>query len=594
MITCPKCQAENRAGARFCKSCASALPLVTVPLDSAAETLNELLPPTRPRPGQATLSPVMPRSLAETRPLETTDLVSARPPDAIFGDAFLHKSLIFSGENENRYLVTQLNIPEESQIRVCPNDDCGAFFSPVDQDMETFCTNCGARLGVMDQELVLIETPLPIPENLQKIVEMALSHSHIRTPLLAFEEQLEGGMRYCLVMPHISTFERHPDGQLALLWGEDLARALDYLHTNRVSYNGQINNNCLAIDGDRIVWANFNPCSVYPEGTVVDGSPDVRSLALVIFHWLTGRPDFERDPNLLPALNKTFEHALVGAGYGSALEFADALSQAQGVSASPQAVDYQLGRRTHVGMLRSLNEDSLMTVEMNRIHQSISTPLGVYVVADGMGGHAAGEIASGTIINSIATQALSNLMPSQIMQSADQDRLAWLSAAVEGANNDVFALRKSAGTDMGSTLVAAVMDGTQAHIAHVGDSRAYRVNAGGIIRLTTDHSLVERLIATNQITPEEARYHPQRNVIYRTIGDKAKIDVEVATHSMAVGDYLLLCSDGLSGMVEDQTIYQIVVNAASPQSACDQLIDAANSAGGEDNVTAIIVHIVQS
>jgi protein phosphatase len=320
----------------------------------------------------------------------------------------------------------------------------------------------------------------------------------------------------------------------------------------------------------------------------------VRALAGLVFRWLTGRSGFERDPNLTPALNKVFERALAGSGFESAGEFADALDQASGERAAPQAVDYQLGRRTHVGMLRSLNEDSLMTIEMNRIHQSISAPIGVYVVADGMGGHAAGEIASGTIINTIAAKALNGPLPSQIAQNTDQDRLTWLREAVEGANKAVFDLRKSAGTDMGSTLVTAVMEGAQAHLAHVGDSRAYRINTQGITRLTTDHSLVERLIATNQITRDEARYHPQRNVIYRTIGDKAKIDVEVATHTLNLGDYLLLCSDGLSGMVEDQTIYQIVLNAPSPQAACDQLIDAANAAGGEDNITVIIVLLVQS
>jgi protein phosphatase len=211
-----------------------------------------------------------------------------------------------------------------------------------------------------------------------------------------------------------------------------------------------------------------------------------------------------------------------------------------------------------------------------------------------MGGHAAGEIASGTIINTIASQSLNSLLPSQITQNTEQDRLTWLRTAVEHANKAVFDLRKSAGTDMGSTLVAAIMEGNKAHIAHVGDSRAYLINAAGITRLTTDHSLVERLIATNQITPEEARHHPQRNVIYRTIGDKSKIDVEVATHKLSVDDYLLLCSDGLCGMVEDPIIYQTVTNAGSPQVACDQLINAANTAGGEDNITVIIIQIVHS
>jgi protein phosphatase len=132
-----------------------------------------------------------------------------------------------------------------------------------------------------------------------------------------------------------------------------------------------------------------------------------------------------------------------------------------------------------------------------------------------------------------------------------------------------------------------------AYIAHVGDSRAYRISAQGIQRLTLDHSLVERLIATHQITREEARFHPQRNVIYRTIGDKSKIEVEVSANLLDPGDYLLLCSDGLSGMLDDQTILKRVLEASDPQAACDALVAAANAAGGDDNISVVLVQVVQ-
>jgi protein phosphatase len=210
-----------------------------------------------------------------------------------------------------------------------------------------------------------------------------------------------------------------------------------------------------------------------------------------------------------------------------------------------------------------------------------------------MGGHAAGEIASGTIINSIAMLALKELFPAQLTGPV-VDRQEWLRHAVETANLDVLGLRKSAGTDMGSTLVSAVVERNKAYIAHVGDSRAYLINANEIRQLTTDHSLVERLIATNQITRQEARYHPQRNVIYRTMGDKSKLDVDVSEHLLSEGDCLLLCSDGLSGMIDDQVMQKIVHQASSPQEACDRLVEAANAAGGDDNISVIIVQIVKS
>jgi protein phosphatase len=243
-------------------------------------------------------------------------------------------------------------------------------------------------------------------------------------------------------------------------------------------------------------------------------------------------------------------------------------------------------------MVRTLNEDSLAVVELNRIQQSISRPIGVYVIADGMGGHAAGEVASGLIVDTIAKKALEELMPLQV-QASKPDLSEWLRIAVEAANTEVFNLRKTAGTDMGSTMVAAAIIGNQAFITHIGDSRIYQINAIGIRRLTVDHSLVERLIATHQISREEARYHPQRNVIYRTVGDKSKIEIEVTSLTLSIGDSLLLCSDGLSGMVEDERICKLVLDASSPQAACEALIEAANAAGGQDNISVVIVKIVE-
>ena len=316
------------------------------------------------------------------------------------------------------------------------------------------------------------------------------------------------------------------------------------------------------------------------------------SLARLIYHWITGRTEYEPTPSLIPAESQVFEMALNGPGFSNASEFALALEGAREVVVKPSHVDYRLGRRTHVGMVRSLNEDSMLTLELNRTQQSLSQPVGFFAVADGMGGHTAGEIASGRIVTSLSHKALSELFPLSLGQEPG-GRLEWLRHAVQDANSDVYNLRQTADTDMGSTLVAAVLEGNKVHIAHVGDSRAYIVNRNEIQRITTDHSLVERLVTSNQITREEARFHPQRNVIYRTIGDKGEVDVEVSSHLLDEGEYLLLCSDGLTGMVEDRVIHQIILDAQVPQAACDKLIDAANAAGGDDNITAIIIQVVQ-
>lgn len=596
MLPCPKCQALNRPGAKFCKECSTQLPETaksTIPLDERIIGSNTLTP--QPVGGTETASPPPPseRPRLETQPLPASQQLTQRPAGAIFADQFLLKSLIFNDETQNRYLVTQLALPDDRRIKTCPRSDCGANFSPAVGGSEKFCTSCGDALVPLDQDLVLIETLTPIPDNLARAVSRGLSHAAVRSPLAIFSERLEGVARYGMVVPQVAALEGYPDKNKAISWGGDLARGLDYLHYNGISFGGQVNDGHLALTGDRAVWADFTNAKIH-EDAVHENQADLRSLALLIFHWLTGKVEFEHDANLLPAQNQVFEVALDGKGFASGEEFALALEGAQTESVGPHAVDIQLGRRTHVGMVRSLNEDSMMTVEMNRNQQSVSQPVGVYVVADGMGGHAAGEIASGTIVNTIAQQALNSLMAAQFSQGSDQDLLDWIRGTVQAANTAVFDLRKSAGTDMGSTLVAAVVQGNNVAVAHVGDSRAYIISAQEIRQITTDHSLVERLIATNQITREEARFHPQRNVIYRTVGDKANLEVDVSKHTLAVDEYLLLCSDGLSGMVEDHTIHRIVSTSASPQIACDELVNAANAAGGDDNVTVILVHLMRA
>ena len=238
-----------------------------------------------------------------------------------------------------------------------------------------------------------------------------------------------------------------------------------------------------------------------------------------------------------------------------------------------------------VGVIRSHNEDCF---EIDPEHQ-------MFVVADGMGGHSHGEIAS-----RIAVEAIRDF----ISKSSDEDATLpfemdakmgrhanVLRAAIRLAHDRVLkAIRQDTTLHgMGTTVVGLLLDGDVAAVAHVGDSRAYRINADSIEQITVDHSLVESLVASNQITREEARHHPQSNVIYRTIGDKRQVTVDLDLVTLAPGDSLLLCSDGLSGMVTDDALQRLVATAASPQAACDALIDAANRAGGEDNITAIVV-----
>ncbi|MFM8320065.1 MAG: Stp1/IreP family PP2C-type Ser/Thr phosphatase [Chloroflexota bacterium] len=516
-----------------------------------------------------------------------------RPPGAIFGDSYLFDSLLFSDEHQHRYGVHQMDVPEDLQVRICPNPDCGAVFPPRAAAQEKFCTDCGKALERGGRDLVLIEANQPIPEAIVRAAAKGLSHGSVRAPLAAFVERLAGLPRHCVVVSRILPFEATPEPLQAVQWAIRLARGLDYLHDNGVTFDGLVDASLIGMVNGRPVWANFTSAQHHPQGYVTERLPDTRSLALLVFSWLTGKARFERDPNLTPALSSVFEGLLERGIPANALEWADALEQAVEEIASPKTVDLQIGRCSNVGKVRSLNEDSLLCLEVDRIQQSHSHPLGFFAVADGMGGHSAGEIASGTIINVLAQLALKELFLNHLTQSGVQDGQLWLQHAIDAANHEVYTLRKSAGSDMGSTLVAAVVAGNRVSVAHVGDSRAYRISSDAVQRLTVDHSLVERLIATNQITREEARYHPQRNVIYRTIGDKANIEVETALYNLSIGDYLLLCSDGLVGPLTDEHIAELVRSASSPQAACEALIQAANANGGDDNISAIVVRVIQ-
>ncbi len=156
----------------------------------------------------------------------------------------------------------------------------------------------------------------------------------------------------------------------------------------------------------------------------------------------------------------------------------------------------------------------------------------------------------------------------------------------------VYAARKQADTDMGSTLVCALLVGNTAYLAHLGDSRVYLLREKSIQQLSIDHSLVQQMVSNGEISHAEARTHPQRNVILRCLGEKPQAEFEIYSQDLLPGDKLLLCSDGLTGMLEDKKIQVVTQEAMSPQLACDFLVDTANMAGGEDNISVIIVEVI--
>lgn len=245
-----------------------------------------------------------------------------------------------------------------------------------------------------------------------------------------------------------------------------------------------------------------------------------------------------------------------------------------------------------IGKQREHNEDALFTYTTNLISDTLILPFGFYVVADGMGGHKFGEKASAMAVQVMANIVLKALsapvfdpptaLTPEMLQNIMQE-------GVQSAHDSI--LEHAPGS--GSTLTAALVAGDTLTIAHIGDSRAYALYPEGrILALTRDHSLVKRLVEMGQITPDEAAIDPRRNVLYRALGQVEPLEAEILSMPAPTSGCLLLCSDGLWGLISDEEIRVIVNAAASPTLACQTLVEAANAAGGPDNISVVLVQFL--
>jgi serine/threonine protein phosphatase PrpC len=247
------------------------------------------------------------------------------------------------------------------------------------------------------------------------------------------------------------------------------------------------------------------------------------------------------------------------------------------------------GARSDLGRVRKNNEDCYQ----------IEPTLNLYVLSDGMGGEAHGEVASALTVETIMTHCQqaenSHATPTFGEPKPDvSERTNRLTSAIHLANRKVFETA-SADPDnrgMGATIVAAWIDGQRLSLAHVGDSRAYLLRAGSLDQLTADHSLVAEKVRIGILTPQEADASELQSVLTRAVGTSESVEVDADEQMLLVGDSLLLCSDGLSRMVSDPEIASTLLTSNSAQNAADRLVDLANENGGVDNVSVIVVRIL--
>ena len=236
---------------------------------------------------------------------------------------------------------------------------------------------------------------------------------------------------------------------------------------------------------------------------------------------------------------------------------------------------------TEVGKRRELNEDNFIICgfEDGKAH-------GFCVLADGMGGHNAGEVAS-----KIATETISNeLMPCLDKENGDAVSLD-IAEAIDFANSRIYekSISYSEQAGMGTTTVVSYVNGRSVIIANIGDSRAYVASKDEIFKVTVDHSIVEQLIQSGTITRDEAKVHPDKNIITRALGTEEYVDADFYEYEASAGEAILICSDGLTEMIDEPEINKIIFEAESARFAAEKLVELANDRGGVDNITVIIM-----
>lgn len=241
-----------------------------------------------------------------------------------------------------------------------------------------------------------------------------------------------------------------------------------------------------------------------------------------------------------------------------------------------RAVGLTVGSMTDVGRVREINQDCL-TADPAR---------GLFIVADGMGGHLAGEKASMCAVETIGAH-----LSSDAIDQAGDDLLRVIQEAIQAANRLIVqsSLQDASMRGMGTTATVAITCTDAVYLGHIGDSRAYLLTPEAIEQITEDHSVVAQLLRARAITPQEAQRHPYRNVITKCLGMQMEVEADTRLVSWNPGDRLLLCSDGLSGLVSDEEMLKLANESPDPQAACQQMIALANERGGYDNITVILL-----
>ena len=477
------------------------------------------------------------------------------------------EALVRLSEGRMFYLATDER--EDQPTRKCW--ECGHEDSPRG---DARCAGCGHAFEPRTQFLMSVRWDSANFPTYEKFFEKRFKHPGLLHPDDVF---LHGAVLCSLVRyrgESLMLDEASPYAPREVLhMGQRFAGLLAFLHHNGVRLRSLTSANVLIRrDESRLLLFDPNVEEVL-DTAIADGDRGHELAAL-------GEMLRRFTPVNCNRLRDFFQMTEQGT-YANPLEFGRAIEKVF------DAVDGEkplagVAAMSDVGLARTLNEDNWGWVQL-------SDSAYLFVVADGMGGHDSGEVASEVATNTICRVARARFMKESEPSPELMENI--LDEAFQAANNTVKSTAESRGNDMGTTLVALLVSGSTGLMANVGDSRGYLMREGRLSQVSKDHSLVSKMVEQGRITAEEARTHPHSNILLRTVGTERNVEIDIFRMDLRRGDRVLMNSDGLWGEVEDRTIEDLMKQYQDPRVCARELVRAAHHGGGKDNVTLMIVEV---
>lgn len=578
MPVCAHCGKKNRAAARFCYSCAAPLAVLRPNEDDRQWLAASLIGDDAVASATGVTGPLADRA-------EEESMMDDQPALTLFAGRFELPATDLEG------LITVVDTQ--------PWRRCWACGSGANEAGDAFCNDCGAALTRREYQASL--SPRADPTGAALIAMLSDEAARALLPELAAQVEdadqlltlLHDSGRGPLVTPL--------DETTALTIGAGLAGLVAHLHAVGLALGSVTPAELEALPSGARLRAVPNLRRVTDDERAAAIQSDLAALAELL-EQLTETPRTTQrlsedeaaqaladgEPGLAVVLRQIRTGELESAG-----AVATRLEAMLADRTQPITLRQLIGAQCDTGLVRDHNEDSYLTIQLGLDNSSRHQIWGFYGVSDGMGGHAAGEVASGLAVRASAELVMSEylthaIQPDGVFNEGEARDL--VRRAVLRANEAIVAESRSQGNDMGATLTVALVVGDRVIVGNVGDSRAYLYRDEKLQRISKDHSLVQRLVDLGQISDDEIYSHPQRNAVLRSLGDRAEVEVDVFSERVHSGEALMLCSDGQWEMTRDPAMELMIARAADPQAACDAMVAAANQAGGEDNITVVLVH----